>query len=71
MGSAANCVWRAIASAIVTNCLDVGVDGVLGLEYTFPKAPVSVFLDGTLYMELFDDPFLFSLQGGTGVRFRF
>lgn len=53
------------------NSLDLGVDGVLGLEYTFPKAPVSIFLDGTLYMELFDDPFLFSLQGGIGVRFRF
>lgn len=62
--------WVYVSDERVSS-LDVGVDGVLGLEYTFPKAPVSVFLDGTLYMELFDDPFLFSLQGGTGLRFRF
>ena len=53
------------------NSFDLGADGVLGMEYTFPKAPVSIFLDATLNMELFDDPFLFFLQGGTGVRFRF
>jgi len=51
--------------------LDAGADAVLGVEYTFPKAPVSLFVDGTVYMEVFDDPFLFFLQGGTGVRFRF
>lgn len=53
------------------NSFDVGADGVLGLEYTFPKAPVSIFLDATLFMEVVDDPFYFSFQGGTGVRFRF
>ncbi|MGV9012733.1 MAG: hypothetical protein ACOH13_09085 [Flavobacteriales bacterium] len=53
------------------NSVDVGADGVLGLEYNFPKAPVSIFLDATLFMEVVNDPFIFALQGGTGVRFRF
>ena len=45
--------------------------GVIGLEYTFSKVPISLFLDGTLFMEIFDDPFLFRPQAGTGARFRF
>ncbi|MBK6832505.1 MAG: hypothetical protein IPG92_18020 [Flavobacteriales bacterium] len=48
-----------------------GADGVIGLEYTFSKVPISLFLDGTLFMEIFDDPFLFRPQAGTGARFRF
>ncbi len=62
--------WIYVTNEQVSS-LDVGADAVVGMEYTFPKAPVSLFLDGTIYMELFDDPFLFFLQGGTGVRFRF
>lgn len=50
---------------------DLGVDGVIGLEYTFSEVPISMFVDGTLFMELFNDPFLFRPQAGTGVRFRF
>jgi hypothetical protein len=51
--------------------IDFGVDGVLGLEYTFRSAPISLFVDGTLFMEVVDDPFLFYTQGGIGGRFRF
>lgn len=50
---------------------DLGVDGVVGIEYTFPKVPVSVFLDVNLFMEVIDDPFVFWGQGGTGVRYNF
>lgn len=62
--------WIYVNDERVSN-VDVGIDAVLGVEYTFPKAPVSLFVDGTVYMELFDDPFVFFLQPGTGVRFRF
>lgn len=51
--------------------IDLGIDGVLGLEYTFSKAPISVFLDVTLFMEVIDNPFLFWGQGGLGARYRF
>ena len=50
---------------------DIGVDGVIGLEYKFKDAPVSLFVDGTLFMEVADDPFVFWPQFGLGARFRF
>lgn len=51
--------------------LDLGVNGVIGLEYTFEEVPISVFLDATLYMELFDQPFLFGWFSGLGGRYNF
>ena len=62
--------WVVVDEQSVTE-LDLGVDGVLGLEYNFADAPVSLFIDGTLYMELFDNPFAFQGQFGLGARFRF
>ncbi|MBK9176158.1 MAG: hypothetical protein IPM46_07450 [Flavobacteriales bacterium] len=62
--------WVVVNEESVTE-LDLGVDGVIGLEYNFPKAPVSIFTDATLYMELFDNPFAFRPQFGLGARFRF
>jgi hypothetical protein len=62
--------WFVVYDERVT-AIDLGVDGVIGLEYTFKDAPVSIFLDGTLYMELFDQPFVFWPQAGIGARFRF
>lgn len=53
------------------NDINLGADGILGLEYTFSSAPVSVFLDFTLFMEVYDDPFIFNGQGGIGVRYNF
>jgi len=50
---------------------DLGLDGVIGLEYLFADAPVAIFLDATLFMELFNDPFVFDAQGGLGVRYTF
>lgn len=50
--------------------IDLGADGVIGLEYKF-SAPFAIFLDFTLSMEIFDNPFLFWGQGGIGVRYNF
>jgi len=51
--------------------LDLGPDGVIGLEYKFDNAPISVFADATLFMEVVDNPFLFWFEGGVGVRYNF
>lgn len=51
--------------------LDLGVDGVVGLEYKFSKVPIAAFLDFTLSMEIFNDPFIFWGQGGIGARYNF
>jgi hypothetical protein len=62
--------WVVVNEERVTE-VDLGVDGVLGLEYTFSDAPLAVFLDATLFMELFDDPFVFWPQLGLGIRYNF
>jgi len=50
---------------------DFGGDGVIGLEYTFKNAPISIFADVVLFMEIIDNPFLFYGQGGIGCRYNF
>lgn len=50
---------------------DLGLDGVIGLEYTFDDAPISVFTDITLFMEVVDNPFKIWFQGGIGARYNF
>ncbi len=50
---------------------NVGVDGVIGAEYTFAKVPLSVFVDAGLYMEIVREPFYIQGLIGTGVRFNF
>jgi hypothetical protein len=54
-------------SDVYTN-IDLGLDGVFGLEYTFSDLPLSLFADANLFLELVDEVNL-SLQGGLGVRF--
>jgi uncharacterized protein YraI len=54
----------------VTN-VDFGADIVLGLEYHIPNAPLSVFGDANILLELFDDPLSFYGQGGVGIRYNF
>lgn len=51
--------------------VDLGVDGVIGLEYTLKDVPLSFFVDATLFMEIVDNPFQFWMQGGIGARYRF
>lgn len=51
--------------------LDLGVDGVIGLEFIFSEIPLSVALDGNVFMEVFDQPFYFWWQSGLSVRYNF
>lgn len=50
---------------------DLGLDGIVGLEYSWRDVPLTVFVDLNLFLELIDNPFLPFLQGGTGVRYYF
>ncbi len=50
---------------------DFGLDGVIGLDYMLKEVPFSFFTDLIIFCELFDDPFLFKMQGGLGVRYNF
>jgi len=50
---------------------DFGADGVAGLEYTFKKVPISLFLDVNLFLEIYDSPFVFWFQSGIGGRYNF
>ncbi len=50
--------------------IDLGADGVIGLEYAFDGAPISIYADLTLFMEIVDDPFIFWFQSGIGVRYQ-
>lgn len=58
------------ASERITD-LDLGADGVIGLEYTMSDIPLSFFGDVTLFMEVADNPFAFWFQGGIGARYNF
>jgi hypothetical protein len=62
--------WHYVVSEKATD-IDLCADGVVGLEYRFSKAPFSVFLDFTLSMEIYNDPFWFYGQGGIGGRYNF
>lgn len=62
--------WFYATGGRVTD-LDIGPDGVIGLEYIFHEVPLAVFLDATLFMEIVDAPFIFWFQGGIGGRYNF
>ena len=49
--------------------IDLGIDGIFGLEYTFEEIPMSIFLDVMMFMEVYDYPFYFWPQGGIGMRY--
>lgn len=57
-----------VATDKVTD-LDLGADILIGLEYHIPGAPLSLFTDINLMLELVDDPFLLFPQGGIGIRY--
>lgn len=50
---------------------DIGMDGVIGLEYKFVRAPIVLFIDATLFMELVHDPFVLRGLVGLGGRYLF
>ncbi len=61
--------WRSAVETV--NEIDLGIDGVIGLEYTFDDIPLSIAIDATLFMEIFNDPFLPWGQGGVAIRYNF
>jgi len=48
----------------------LGVDGVLGLEYTIPQAPIAISLDLNPRVELATGPF-FDIAPGLGIKYTF
>lgn len=48
----------------------LGVDGVLGLEYTIPNSPIAVSLDLNPRVELATGPF-FDIAPGLGIKYTF
>lgn len=53
------------------NEIDLGIDGVIGLEYNFDDMPLSIAADATLFMEIFNDPFFPWGQAGLAIRYNF
>ncbi|BDD02684.1 hypothetical protein [Aureibacter tunicatorum] len=62
--------WQPIKSDKIKD-FDMGIDIATGLEYTFSEAPISMFADVIIYMEIIDDSFATNLQGGVGARYNF
>lgn len=51
--------------------VDLGLDGKVGLEYSFKEVPFSIFVDATLYLELYYKPMWLTGMGGLGIRYNF
>ncbi len=49
--------------------LDVGVHGIIGLEYKIPHEPFRVFIDAALFVEIVDNPLFTFGQLGLGIRY--
>jgi uncharacterized protein YraI len=62
-------VWI-YASDKVTD-FDLAADILIGLEYHIPKAPLSVFTDANIMLELLDDPLALYAQAAIGIRYNF
>lgn len=55
----------------IKNDLDIGPEGILGMEYTFQDTPLTVFGEGSMMLEFLDKPITVRGFGGMGVRFNF
>lgn len=55
----------------VTSDIDVGPEGILGVEYTFEDIPLAVFGDASLMLEVADRPGAARTFGALGVRYNF
>lgn len=51
--------------------VSLGATGMIGLEWFIPKAPVSLFVDATPYIEIVPSIFGINFQAGIGGRFNF
>ncbi len=55
----------------IRNDLDIGPEGIIGMEYTFQDVPLTVFGEGSLMLEFLDRPINIRSFGAVGVRFNF
>ncbi|MBX2914072.1 MAG: hypothetical protein KF856_02245 [Cyclobacteriaceae bacterium] len=53
------------------NDLDLGPEGIIGLEYTFQDTPLTVFGETSVFLEIADRPATIRAFGGLGVRYNF
>lgn len=53
------------------NFINLGLDGIIGLEYTFQTVPLSIFTDINLFVEVYRNLFNIHPQGGIGIRYNF
>lgn len=53
------------------NYINLGIDGIIGLEYTFQEIPLSIFTDINLFLEVYRSLFNIHPQGGLGIRYNF
>jgi hypothetical protein len=51
--------------------IDIGPEGILGMEYFFDDIPLSVFGEASLLVELADRPGAVRVFGGVGLRYIF
>jgi len=71
VGSIGNGQYQGIGTTNYTNnSLLLGADGVVGLEYIIPKAPIAISLDLNPRLELASGPF-FDLAPGLGLKYTF
>lgn len=61
--------WRTRTERVTQT--DIGLDGIIGLEYSWREVPITVFAEVNLFLEILDDPFLPFFQGGVGARYYF
>jgi len=55
----------------VINDIDLGPEGIIGLEYTFQDTPLTVFGETSLFLEIANRPAFIRAFGGLGVRYNF
>jgi hypothetical protein len=48
-----------------------GPEGIVGAEYKIPDTQLTAFVDLSLFMEIVDNPLIFRLQAGLGMRYNF
>jgi hypothetical protein len=51
--------------------VDIGPEGIIGLEYTLYDAPLTLFMETSLFAEVVDNPFSFRFFGALGMRINF
>ena len=51
--------------------LDLGLEIPFGMEYTFEDAPITLFGEFGLFIELTDRPGILQLKGALGIRYNF